>query len=55
MPELARFAKLLAERVHTVRLSTGPIRDASDFSAWLLELSELAERSTSLDEFLEQI
>lgn len=55
VPEYYRFLTLLAERVHTARLSTGPIRDASDFHAWLVELSEIAERSASLEELLKQI
>jgi hypothetical protein len=33
---------LLAERMYTARLSTGQIRDAADFHAWLVELSEIA-------------
>jgi hypothetical protein len=53
--EYAKFVRLLAERVHTARLSTGPIRDASDFHAWLLELGEIAEYSDSLEEFLKKI
>jgi len=55
MTKYAEFVRLLAERVHTARLSTGPIRDASDFHAWLLELGEIAEQSRSLDEFLKKI
>jgi hypothetical protein len=55
VPEYHQFLILLAERVHTARVSTGPIRDASDFHAWLVELSELAERSGSLEEFFEKI
>jgi hypothetical protein len=55
MPELALFAKLLAERMYTATLPTGPIRDASDFHAWLVLVSEIAARSESLDEFLEQL
>jgi len=53
--EYAKFVRLLAERVHTARVSTGPIRDASDFHEWLMALGELAERSTSLEEFVEKI
>lgn len=55
MLELALFVRLLAERMYTARLSTGQIRDASDFHAWLVEVSEIAARSASLDEFLERI
>jgi hypothetical protein len=55
VPDYHLFLKLQAERVHTARLSTGPIRDASDFHAWLVELSDLAERSASLEEFFKQI
>jgi hypothetical protein len=55
VPEYHQFLILLAERVHTARVSTGPVRDASDFHEWLLALGELAERSTSLEEFFKQI
>ncbi len=55
MPELALFVRLLAERMYTARLSTGQLCDASDFHAWLVEVSEIAARSDSLDEFLAQI
>jgi len=51
----ALFVRLLAERIYTAKLSTGPIRDAADFHAWLVELSEIAERSVSLEEFFRQI
>jgi hypothetical protein len=49
------FLTLLAERMYTAKLSTGQIRDAADFHAWLVELSEIAERAGSLEEFFEQI
>jgi hypothetical protein len=55
MLELARFAKLLAERMYTATLPTGQIRDAADFHAWLLQVSEIAARSETLEEFLKQI
>ena len=55
MPELARFAKLLAERMYTATLPTGPIRDASDFHAWLVRVSEIAAQSETLEEFLKQL
>jgi hypothetical protein len=55
MPELARFAKLLAEQMYTAKLPTGPIRDAGDFHAWLLKVSEIAAQSSSLEEFLRNI
>jgi hypothetical protein len=55
MREYALFVRLLAERIYTAKLSTGPIRDAADFHAWLVELSEIAERSVSLEEFFRQI
>jgi hypothetical protein len=41
--------------MYSAKLSTGPIRDAADFHAWLLELGEIAERAGSLEEFLEKI
>jgi hypothetical protein len=55
VPELALFVRLLAEQVYTARLPTGQLRDASDFHAWLIEVSEIAAHSKSLDQFLEQI
>jgi hypothetical protein len=55
VPELALFVRLLAERTYTARLSTGQLCDAGDFHAWLVEVSELAARSGSLEEFLAQI
>jgi hypothetical protein len=55
MREYSLFVKLLAERMYTAKLSTGRIRDASDFHAWLIEVSEIAERSGSLEEFFERI
>lgn len=52
MREYALFVRLLAERMYSAKLSTGQIRDAGDFHAWLLEASEIAERSETLEEFL---
>jgi hypothetical protein len=55
MPELALFAKLLAERMYTATLPTGQLRDAADFHAWLVQVSEIAARSGTLEELLERI
>jgi len=55
MREYSLFVRLLAERIYTTRLSTGRLRDAGDFHAWLMEVSEIAERSVSLQEFFDQI
>jgi hypothetical protein len=55
VPELALCIRLLAERIYTARLSTGQLCDTSDFHAWLMEVSEIAARSGSLEEFLGQI
>jgi len=41
--------------MYTARLATGQIRDAADFHAWLIELSEIAGRSGLVEEFFEQI
>ena len=49
------FLKLLAERVYTARSSQGQIHDTSDFHAWLVELSEIAEQSRTPEEFFERI
>lgn len=53
--EHAQFVRLLAERMYSAKLSTGQIRDAADFHAWLVQLGDIAERSASLEEFLEKI
>jgi hypothetical protein len=53
--EYALFVRLIAEQVYTATLSTGQIRDASDFHAWLIEVSEKAEQANSLHEFFEQM
>jgi len=55
MPELALFVRLLAELMYTAHLPTGQLCDAGDFHAWLVEVSDIAARSASLDEFLAQI
>jgi hypothetical protein len=55
MQEYAQFVRLLAERIYTAKLSTGEIRDTSDFHAWLVEVSEIAEHSSSMEEFFEHI
>ncbi len=55
MREYYLSLRLLAEHIYTARTSTGQVRDASDFHAWMVELSELAEQSGSLQEFFEQI
>jgi hypothetical protein len=55
MLELSLFVRFLAERMYTAQLDTGQIRDASDFHAWLVEVSEKALRANTLNEFFEQI
>jgi len=55
MPDYHLFLKLLAERMYNATLSTGQLRDAADFHAWLLELSEIAAQSGSLEEFFSRI
>jgi hypothetical protein len=45
----------LAERVPTARLSTGYLRDAADFKAWLLELADHAALSNTVEEFFGRI
>jgi hypothetical protein len=51
--DIQLFLRLLAERVYTTRLSTGALRDASDFRAWLVECSDLAGRSSTMREFFD--
>jgi hypothetical protein len=52
MREYALFLRLLADRALNARLSTGArVVDASDFKAWLLELSDEAESADTLEEF----
>jgi len=47
--------RALAERVPTARLSTGFLRDAANFRAWLPELSEHAAAANTVDEFFSKI
>jgi hypothetical protein len=56
MREYSQFLRLLAERVYDATLRDGlSVRDASDFHAWLLEASETAEDSVSLEEFFSHL
>jgi len=56
MREYALFLHLLANRVLNARLSTGArMLDASDFKAWLLELSDRAEAADTLEEFFANV
>jgi hypothetical protein len=53
MREISLFLRLLAERVYDARLpETGQIRDAADFHAWLVEVSEVADHTQTPKEFL---
>ncbi|MFZ1007922.1 MAG: hypothetical protein WAN65_13865 [Candidatus Sulfotelmatobacter sp.] len=55
MRDYAIFLKLLAERVYTAQLGNGArVLDPSDFRAWLVELSDIADRSSSVDEFFKR-
>jgi hypothetical protein len=50
------FLRLLAERVYTARLDDGRrIRDAMDFKEWLLEASQKAGQSQTLEEFFSKL
>ena len=54
--EYELILRLLAERVYTARLDDGRrIRDAMDFKEWLLEASEKARGSSSLEEFFSHL
>jgi hypothetical protein len=56
MRDIQLFLRLLAERVLTARLASGiRVLDASDFKQWLLECSEHAAQSATLEEFFERI
>ncbi len=55
MREYELFLRLLAERVYTARLSTGRLRDASDFHAWLLECADKAAASSTVEEFFSKV
>jgi hypothetical protein len=51
MRDYAIFLKLLAERVYSAQLANGArVLDPSDFRAWLVELSDIADHSSSVDE-----
>ena len=51
--DIQLFLRLLAERVYTARLSTGLLRDTSDFHAWLIECSDRAGRSETVRDFFD--
>jgi hypothetical protein len=54
--DIQLFLRLLAERVYTARLSTtGALRDAGDFHAWLVECSDIAGRSTTMQDFFDML
>ena len=53
--EYELFLRLLAERVYSARTAAGPVRDASDFAAWLRECSVLAGSSTTMEEFFDRL
>ena len=53
--ETELFLTLLAERVYTARLSTGALRDASDFYVWLLECDEQAGQSATMHDFFDKL
>ena len=56
MREYALFLRLLAEEVYTVCLEGGQrLLDAMDFKEWLLEASEKAGETHSLDEFFSRL
>jgi hypothetical protein len=53
--DIQLFLRLLAERVYTARLSTGLLRDASDFHQWMLELADLAGTCVTMEDFFRQL
>jgi hypothetical protein len=54
--EYELFLRLLAERALTAHLDSGiRVLDAGDFKEWLLEASEKAGRSTTLEEFFAKL
>ena len=54
--EYKLFLRLLAERVYTARLDNGQgIHDAMDFKEWLLEASQKAAQSKTLEEFFSRL
>jgi hypothetical protein len=53
--DIQLFLRLLAERIYAARLSTGALRDAGDFHAWLVECSDLAGRSATMREFFDTL
>ena len=55
MREYSLFLRLLAERVYSARTAAGPVRDASDFAAWLRECSALAGSSATMEEFFDRL
>jgi hypothetical protein len=55
MRDIQLFLRLLAERVYSARTVAGPVRDASDFAAWLHECSALAGSSPTMEEFFDRL
>jgi hypothetical protein len=51
MREYELFLRLLADKVYTAK----GLRDASDFSAWLLALSKKVAEAASLEEFFAKL
>ena len=56
MHDIALFLRLLSERVYTARFASGiRVLDVSDFNAWLLECSALADRCDTVEQFFNRL
>jgi hypothetical protein len=56
MRDIELLLRLLAERSLNAKLDSGiRVLDASDFREWLIECSEKAARSTTVEEFFSKL
>jgi hypothetical protein len=55
MRDVELFLKLLANEVYDARLGAMPLRDITDFKAWLLQCSRVAAKHNQMDAFFEEL
>jgi hypothetical protein len=56
MRDIQLFLRVLAKKVYSARLASGiRVLDASDFNAWLLECSDVAGHSATMQEFFDRL
>lgn len=55
MRDVELFLKMLAEQVYTARVGGLPLRDATDFKAWLHQCSRIAANSQTMEGFFKDL